>query len=43
MLLCDYCDDAYHTYCCDPPLTKIPGEDEDWSCKDCTLKKKKMD
>lgn len=35
MLLCDYCDDAYHSYCLDPPLTELPGEDEDWVCKHC--------
>lgn len=24
LLLCDKCDDGYHTYCLDPPLTKVP-------------------
>jgi PHD-finger len=24
MLLCDGCDDSYHTFCLVPPLTEIP-------------------
>ncbi len=32
-LLCDYCDDAYHTYCLDPPLDSIP--EGDWLCPPC--------
>lgn len=32
MLLCDGCDDGYHTYCLDPPLSQIP-EDEWYCCK----------
>lgn len=28
-LLCDECNMAYHIYCLNPPLSKIP-EDEDW-------------
>ena len=36
MLLCDGCPDgATHTYCCDPPRDEVPGEDEDWFCKEC--------
>ncbi|XP_057696467.1 E3 ubiquitin-protein ligase UHRF1 [Corythoichthys intestinalis] len=33
-LLCDECDQAYHIYCLNPPLTSIP-EDEDWYCPNC--------
>ncbi|XP_074994149.1 E3 ubiquitin-protein ligase UHRF2 isoform X3 [Calonectris borealis] len=29
-LLCDECNMAYHIYCLNPPLSKIP-EDEDWA------------
>ncbi|XP_043917019.1 E3 ubiquitin-protein ligase UHRF2 [Protopterus annectens] len=33
-LLCDECNMAYHIYCLNPPLAKIP-EDEDWYCPSC--------
>ncbi|XP_023230679.1 E3 ubiquitin-protein ligase UHRF1-like [Centruroides sculpturatus] len=33
-ILCDECDMAYHIWCLDPPLEKIP-EDEDWYCPEC--------
>ncbi|KAM9329719.1 E3 ubiquitin-protein ligase UHRF2 [Gastrophryne carolinensis] len=33
-LLCDECNMAYHIYCLNPPLAKIP-EDEDWYCPTC--------
>ncbi|OCT97842.1 E3 ubiquitin-protein ligase UHRF2 [Xenopus laevis] len=33
-LLCDECNMAYHIYCLNPPLEKIP-EDEDWYCPSC--------
>ncbi|XP_068091522.1 E3 ubiquitin-protein ligase UHRF2 isoform X1 [Hyperolius riggenbachi] len=33
-LLCDECNMAYHIYCLNPPLPKIP-EDEDWYCPSC--------
>lgn len=33
MLLCDGCDDCFHTYCCRPPLDRVP--DEDWYCEQC--------
>ncbi|XP_040580156.1 lysine-specific demethylase 5A [Lepeophtheirus salmonis] len=33
MLLCDGCDDSYHTFCLMPPLSEIPkGE---WRCPKC--------
>ncbi|ESO96469.1 hypothetical protein LOTGIDRAFT_206317 [Lottia gigantea] len=33
-ILCDECNKAYHLFCMDPPLTKVPEEDE-WYCSDC--------
>ena len=34
MLLCDSCDDGYHTYCLNPPLPDVP-EQEFWLCPRC--------
>ncbi|KAH0625848.1 hypothetical protein JD844_034179 [Phrynosoma platyrhinos] len=33
-LMCDECDMAFHIYCLDPPLNRIP-DDEDWYCPEC--------
>lgn len=33
MLLCDGCDDSYHTFCLMPPLAEIPKGD--WCCPRC--------
>ncbi|XP_054718406.1 lysine-specific demethylase 5A-like [Uloborus diversus] len=33
MLLCDGCDDSYHTFCLIPPLNEIPKGD--WRCPRC--------
>ncbi|XP_014667621.1 PREDICTED: lysine-specific demethylase 5B-like [Priapulus caudatus] len=33
MLLCDGCDDSYHTFCLIPPLSDIPKGD--WRCPKC--------
>jgi hypothetical protein len=33
MLLCDGCDDSYHTFCLTPPLNEIPKGD--WRCPCC--------
>ncbi|KAJ8945625.1 hypothetical protein NQ314_009156 [Rhamnusium bicolor] len=33
MLLCDGCDDSYHTFCLMPPLSEIPKGD--WRCPKC--------
>jgi PHD-finger len=33
MLLCDNCDDGYHTFCLTPPLAAVP--DGVWLCPDC--------
>lgn len=35
MLLCDGCDDSYHTFCLMPPLTDIPKGD--WRCPRCVV------
>jgi len=39
LLLCDDCDVEYHTYCLDPPLKKMPKEDENWFCAACTVER----
>lgn len=36
MLLCDGCDDSYHTFCLLPPLSDIPKGD--WRCPRCIAK-----
>lgn len=36
ILLCDVCDDGYHTSCCLPPLMIVP--DGDWVCPPCEHK-----
>ncbi|KAF8765195.1 Lysine-specific demethylase 5C like protein [Argiope bruennichi] len=36
MLLCDGCDDSYHTFCLIPPLSEIPKGD--WRCPCCVAK-----
>ena len=33
MLLCDGCDDSYHTFCLYPPLKEVPKGD--WRCPGC--------
>lgn len=35
MLLCDGCDDSYHTFCLIPPLCDIPKGD--WRCPKCVV------
>lgn len=35
MLLCDGCDDSYHTFCLMPPLVEIPKGD--WRCPKCVV------
>ncbi|NWT18498.1 UHRF1 ligase, partial [Vireo altiloquus] len=32
-LMCDECDMAFHIYCLNPPLSRIP--EEDWYCPEC--------
>ena len=33
LLLCEICDDGYHTYCLDPPQENVPKGD--FVCKNC--------
>eukprot|EP00956_Cyclotella_meneghiniana_P004158 scaffold5102_cov76-Cyclotella_meneghiniana.AAC.12 len=33
LLLCEACNEEYHTYCLDPPLECVP--DDDWFCDSC--------
>jgi len=35
LLLCDYCDDAYHSYCLGEVLVDLPEEHEIWACPSC--------
>ncbi|KAG6584945.1 putative helicase [Phytophthora cinnamomi] len=35
LLCCDGCARAYHFSCVQPPITKIPRQDEDWFCAHC--------
>ncbi|XP_059609734.1 lysine-specific demethylase 5-like [Phlebotomus argentipes] len=35
MLLCDGCDDSYHTFCLMPPLHEVPKGD--WRCPKCVV------
>lgn len=42
MLLCDYCDDAYHTYCLQPKLESVPEEDV-WICPLCYVEKNRKE
>ncbi|CAH0547983.1 unnamed protein product [Brassicogethes aeneus] len=34
IILCDECDYGYHIACLDPPLEKVP-EEEEWYCPEC--------
>jgi hypothetical protein len=34
LLLCDRCDEEYHTFCLDPPLTAVPTATK-WFCPTC--------
>ncbi|KAJ6852125.1 PHD finger protein EHD3-like [Iris pallida] len=37
IVLCDNCDEAYHTYCMKPPRTSIP--EGQWNCIQCNVAK----
>ncbi|XP_062178495.1 uncharacterized protein LOC133883246 isoform X2 [Phragmites australis] len=39
MLICDYCEGAFHLSCCNPRVKKIP--EEEWYCMVCERKKPK--
>ena len=36
LLLCDGCDDSFHTFCLLPPLPEVPKGD--WRCPKCVAK-----
>jgi len=37
LLCCDSCDNSYHLYCLNPPLSRVP--EGTWECAECTNKK----
>ncbi|CAJ1946666.1 unnamed protein product [Cylindrotheca closterium] len=39
LLLCDGCDEEYHTYCLNPPLTSLPKGSAAWHCPSCSKEK----
>lgn len=39
LLLCDGCDDSYHTFCLIPPLQDVPKGD--WRCPKCVAEVRK--
>ncbi|GAX28920.1 E3 ubiquitin-protein ligase UHRF1 [Fistulifera solaris] len=39
LLLCDRCDDEYHTFCLDPPLQAVPKKK--WFCPNCAQSEEK--
>lgn len=40
MLICDQCEDAFHTFCCIPRVKRIPVDE--WFCYSCLKKKRKI-
>lgn len=40
-ILCDKCDQEYHTFCLNPPMKKLPTADEPWECPACIEDEKK--
>ncbi|EEY53028.1 uncharacterized protein PITG_20086 [Phytophthora infestans T30-4] len=38
IILCDDCNAEYHIFCLQPPLSKVPNEDEMWYCPKCRVK-----
>lgn len=40
MIICDNCDDAFHTYCYNPRITILPVSE--WLCSSCLKKKHKI-
>lgn len=41
LLFCSSCINSFHAYCLNPPLTKLPDEDENWQCPYCTIEETK--
>ncbi|KAL3801016.1 hypothetical protein HJC23_002309 [Cyclotella cryptica] len=40
-ILCDKCDQEYHTFCLNPPMKKLPEEEVEWVCPACIDDEKK--
>ncbi|KAL7485060.1 hypothetical protein ACHAW6_010688 [Cyclotella cf. meneghiniana] len=40
-ILCDKCDQEYHTFCLSPPMKKLPDEEVEWLCPACIDDEKK--
>ncbi|XP_055960501.1 uncharacterized protein LOC126669536 isoform X2 [Mercurialis annua] len=38
MLICDNCEEAFHLFCCNPRVKKIPQDE--WYCHSCSKKRK---
>ena len=37
LLICDECEDEYHTFCLDPPLSSVPPASKKWFCPTCRV------
>ena len=42
LLLCDKCDDEYHIFCLDPPLSCVPPASKKWFCPNCKAESKSV-
>ena len=42
ILFCIYCQDAYHSYCLNPKINKIPKNKESIICPRCSEEEKKV-
>lgn len=40
MLVCDHCEEAFHVYCCNPRVKKLPVDE--WFCHSCFKRKHKI-
>lgn len=40
ILICDHCEEAFHMFCCNPSIKKIPVDE--WFCHSCLKKTRKM-
>ena len=39
ILLCDKCSEEWHFNCIQPPLERVPGEEDEWLCVKCVTKR----
>ena len=42
MIICDACDRGFHTYCLQPPKSRVPDPENTWVCQDCEREKKRI-